>query len=118
MANPPQCASERRQHQGPQLQAPAIRQRSQALAAASGNLANARTEAPHGSPYLRAINSWDEFDELQGDCVSYTRQLAEIHISLGTRAFVSSTAPGLSAALADPDGTSNLNKSEKGRQGK
>jgi hypothetical protein len=30
-------------------------------------LANARTEAPHGSPYLRAINSWDEFDELQGD---------------------------------------------------
>src|ERR1035438_8768111 len=110
MANPPQCASERRQHQGPQLQAPAIRQRSQALAAASGNLANARTEAPHGSPYLRAINSWDEFDELQGDCASYTRQLAEIPISFGTIALLF-----FQRCLANtqlwliPHGTSNLN---------
>jgi hypothetical protein len=99
MAKPPQCQSEQRQHQGPLKQSSAIRLRSQALAVASGNWANARAGAPHESPFLRAINSWDE---LQRSCASYTRQLAEILISLGTHAVVSSTAPGLSAALADP----------------
>jgi hypothetical protein len=84
MANPPQCQSERRQHQAPQLQAPAIRRQSQALAAASGNWDNARAEAPHESPFLQAIYSWDEFDELQHSCASYTRQLAWSPISYGT----------------------------------
>ncbi len=102
MASLPQCQSERRQRQTPLQQSPATRLRSQAQAVASENSANPRAEALHGSPFLRAIYSWDEIDELQRDCASYTRQLAEIPISFGTHTVVSSTAHGLSAALADP----------------